>query len=514
MQDAGLMLPERGQGVQSPKGGPVVSRWTTLFWLVIVAGITLRILAGTQSLGFANPDEHQQYLEAAQGIVHGYCVTYWEYERGIRHYLYPGLLAGAIFLFELCGLSDPVLQAIAIRTLLGVFVLLSIVPVAHDWLRRGRLPAALCLITMAAFSPDMIFIGARTLSETAMIVPLMLGLYFFERRPAVAGALFGVMFAIRFQSAILIAGFALVSAFDAWKANAKGAWRSTVKLAAGLAISLLCMGLIDKLTWGAWFQSPVEYFQANILEGIASHFSPGPWHRYLHWIWHGFLQASPLLFALLAVGMAGNRRLAFVVLLFLLVHMLISNKQSRFLWPALPLALVLMAEGFETFYYWLGGQKGTVPFSLTRKLGQSPNRAKCIGVGLLACWLLVGAGIRFAQTDWVLEPMKSNSIALARIGRMPDVTGVAVYGLPDYACGNYFYLRRNVPYLAKDEYQQQAVFGDQRWKDGTINYLLTRPSDVALFEKWRPEEVDRVGEWGIYKLKKPGEGGKAGVGGG
>ncbi len=208
---------------------------------------------------------------------------------------------------------------------------------------------------MTAFSPDMIFIGARTLSETAMIVPLMLGLYFLERRPAVSGVLFGLMFAIRFQSALFIAGFVLVGLFDGWRAKGKGAWEPAIRLIAGLAVSVLCMGLIDKLTWGGWFHSPIEYFRANIIEGIAAHFASAPWHRYFHWIWHGFLEASPLLLGLLALGMLGNRRIAFVVLVFFIAHLLVGNKQPRFLWPALPLALVLISEGFETFYRWLDG---------------------------------------------------------------------------------------------------------------------------------------------------------------
>ncbi len=133
------------------------------------------------------------------------------------------------------------------------------------------------------------------------------------------------------------------------------------------------------------------------------------------------------------------------------------------------------------------------------------SKYKCIGIGVLACGLLLGVGIRFVHIDWTLEPMRSNSIALARIGRMPDVRGVAVYGIPEECCGNYFYLRRNVPYLAKDEHNEDAIVGDARWKEGRINYLLTRPGNVFLFYRSQPEEVDRVGQWGIYRLKKPGQ---------
>ena len=90
----------------------------------------MRVVAGIYSQGFYHPDEHQQYLEVAQGFVYGCHIRFWEEERGTRCYLYPGMLAGLLWLLDTAGVRDPVYQATAIRLMLSlsVFGSLLLVP--------------------------------------------------------------------------------------------------------------------------------------------------------------------------------------------------------------------------------------------------------------------------------------------------------------------------------------------------------------------------------------------------
>jgi hypothetical protein len=242
------------------------SRNRHLFWIILLAGAIVRIVAGTQSLGFVHPDEHQQYLEAAQKIVYRYGWTYWEYERGIRHYLYPGLLAGVLVTLEALRVQDPVHQAMVIRVLMGLAVLAVMAWAAREWIRDGKLVAGLALIALTAFSPDMIFIGARTLSETAMMIPLVLGVLVWRQRPFWAGILFGLMFAIRFQSAFSTVAFVLC-AIDA-DVMQRRSWKqgTTLPMTVGLGASLIFAGFIDRWTWGR-FHSPIEFVPADGYHG-------------------------------------------------------------------------------------------------------------------------------------------------------------------------------------------------------------------------------------------------------
>jgi phosphatidylinositol glycan class B len=466
-----------------PDKSVVDRRVVVLFGALLAAGIILRVAASVLSQGFVHPDEHQQYLEVAQGIVYGPWVKFWEYERGTRHYFYPSCLALFLYSLDLIGVRDSLYQATIIRALLAIAIFVGIALLARDWLRQGRIPAALCLLALAALSPDVIYMSIRTLSETAATIPFVLSLYFFKRDPFLTGFLLGIMFAVRFQTAFLIPGFFALSLYDDWSARQ---WRngSTWRLMAGLTISLLAVGLMDKLTWGRWFHSPLECFQANIIEGIAAGFGVSPWYQYLDWGAQLFAEAVPLLgLILIALGIVRERRLAFVGLIFLIGHSVIDRKDQRFLWPLAPIGLMVFAAGFEMVYRWLPERWGRVLF-----------------VAVLFCCLAGGSWIRIESLEWEPEPSRSSSQVLAKVGRYPDVTGVLVLNLPSVECGNYFYLRRDVPLLVRNVTDPSDITSHPLWNQGKINYVIACPKDAALLAKYRLDEIDAVHGLGIYKV--------------
>jgi len=225
-------------------------RVMVLFGTLLAIGMGLRMAVSALSQGFVHPDEHQQYLEVAQGIVYGPHISWWEYDRGTRHFFYPSCLALLLTSLDLIGVRDPLYQATIIRALLAIAILMGVALLARDWLRQGRIQAALCLLALAALSPDIIYMSVRTLSETAATIPFVLSIYFFQRDPFLTGFLLGIMFAIRFQTAFFIPGFFALSLYDDWSARQ---WRkgSTWRLAAGLTISLLgsAKNLIEQLCY-------------------------------------------------------------------------------------------------------------------------------------------------------------------------------------------------------------------------------------------------------------------------
>ncbi|HTU88751.1 MAG TPA: hypothetical protein VMF69_01525 [Gemmataceae bacterium] len=439
--------------------------------------------ASVFSQGFVHADEHQQYLEVAQGIVYGPWVKFWEHERGVRNYLYPGCLALLLWLLEKVGISDPVHQETATRALMSLSVFASISLLARDWLRQGRFAAAFCLLSLAALSPDVIYMSIRTLSETAAMIPLALSMYFFQRRPFLTGLLLGTMFAVRFQTAFFTLGFLALSLYDDWSA-AKWTNGATWKITAGLILSLSLMGFIDRVTWGRWFHSPIEAFRANITEGVAASFGTSRWDKHLEWTALLFAEAVPLFgFILLVLGLFYERRFALVASIFLFGHSAIGHKEYRFLWPILPIGLAVFSAGFESACAFLRSRFWKAAF-----------------VALLTCCLVKGSWSRLGHLDWNPEPSRASSLALAKVGRRADVTGVAVYNIPSAACGNYFYLRRNVPLVFQYGDDPSVLTCEPLWPQGKINYVIARTEDATLFLEMQLEEMDIVHDLGIYRL--------------
>ena len=182
--------------------------------------------------------------------------------------------------------------------------------------------------------------------------------------------------------------------------------------------------------------------------------------------------------------MLRKRRLALVGLLFLIGHSVIDRKDPRFLWPLAPIILLVVAAGFDMVYRWL-----------------AERRERAILIAVFACCLAGGSWIRIEHLNWNPEPARSSSLALAQVGRYPDVTGVAVFNLPSAECGNYFYLRREVPLLVIDVSHLSDITAHPLWRQGTINYLIAWPKDKPRFAKVRLEEMEVIHGLGIYKVR-------------
>jgi GPI mannosyltransferase 3 len=472
----------------TPDIAPAIPRsvWIA-FYLLLAVGVLVRCMAGSFSLGIVHPDEHQQYLEAAQKIVYGYNVQYWEYDRGIRHYLYPCILADLLFLGERLGISDPVDQAALIRILMGVSVFACFAAMSYRWMRQGRTVAALFLMVAAGLYSNAVFMSVRTLSETAVMIPLLLALLVWDRSRITAGMFFGLCFAVRFQSAFFILG---AIGIEIWNDRQlirnwlRGRiWQGgTPDFIVGLAIAMLFLGAFDRFTWGAWFHSPIEYFRANICEGVADSFGVKPFYQYFAWYGsHMFLKTSIAVPFLVIAGWKRQPRWAFLGMVFFLGHCAIGHKEARFLWPLLPLVLLLASEGFEVFY--------------DRMARAGKMKMGCV---LLALTFLPG----YFFIDWRVDPTYSVNLALTDAGKRPDNRGTVVVGLGEASCGNYFFLRKHVPYAAFDEDETQDFLDDPRWQKGDFNYLVIRPELLCILGNAHTECVSSVGEWGVYRIRE------------
>ena len=74
------------------------SRLETAAILAFAFLLFLTVRQATRYIAF--PDENFDYMEQAYRLVHGYGTPAWTFELGMRSWIFPGLLAGAMWLIE------------------------------------------------------------------------------------------------------------------------------------------------------------------------------------------------------------------------------------------------------------------------------------------------------------------------------------------------------------------------------------------------------------------------------
>lgn len=473
------------------------------FAFFVVAGLCERLLGGVYSVAIAHPDEHQQYLEVAQKLAFGGpAIEFWEQARGMRNLFYPYLLAGILRVAQALGLDEPLGQGAVLRVMLALAVFSLFAKLCARLVREGQTRLGLSALGLFALLPSFVYLNVRCLSENAMTIPLLGALLCLPKRPGAAGLCLGIMFAVRFQSAFVALGIFGIALYDdivSWKGAAarpslRQLWHDgqSLRMSAGALLAiLLFVGLLDKLTLGGWFHSPIEYLEANIIENKAAAWGTSPWYQYLIWtsaaVWHAAFFAA----LLLVFGLRRGWRWFVPALAMLLGHSLVGHKEPRFIWGVAPLMVLVAAAGFEAGWDALG------------KWTPRPSTARLLYSALTLSCLVVGAFVTWPGIPWTKAPYTDSAYALDYIRRRPDVRGVAVVNLRPWLAGNYFYLRRSVPLL----FPKKPL---ERRQAREINYVLAnRREPSALSQLLRLKRGDRwegplfvYGRSSVYRLRR------------
>lgn len=292
------------------------------------------IIACWFSIGFRHGDEHFQIYEFA-GHLLGWNQDgdmAWEYHNRMRPSLQPCITAAGIVAMNTIGISDPFTQAFMFRLVAAALLFYAL----YRWLKaEGKerdLLAVFCLFFFC-LTP---YIAARYSSEglaASMLILLIARLRTagIPRDYFVAGLLAGLSFAFRFQLAFALAGVAV------WYLLAKKFnWKEVLGLAGGFLLVFAFSVLVDRFFYGEWVIAPYQYFYQNIVLDKASNYGVDPWWYYL-WILpnYGFWLPGLLV---IAAGVYYTIRkpkdlVTWVLWLFVIGHMLVAHKESRFMFP-------------------------------------------------------------------------------------------------------------------------------------------------------------------------------------
>lgn len=449
-------------------------RWATAgaAWslpVYLALGLVLRLPAVLWADGYEFVDQQYQYVDPAWHLATGQAWSpTWEWNSGMRSWLYPGFLAGVFRLVLAVGVEDPLW---CMRVVRAVHALLSLLPLAMFWLcivrwrpvGEPRLP-----LLLFAGSGLLVTLGVQPSGLTwggTLAVAAVLAFHGPRWFPWLAGLLLGLAFGGRVQDALFGPALFAVGLFQR-------RWAALAGLVLGCVPGLVLQGLVDLWTYGRFFSSPIAYYVCNVELGAAAKWSQQPW-----WFYGvlGVLPATLLVppwfgpaWSTLRRGSALLPAACAAAALHLGMHSCLDRKAIRFEYSALALLLAVVFAG-------LGGQAQ-----------QRFARSFRLGVVAVHAALLLWASFVFHHEG----PVRA-AIAL---GGHPEFRGdlVAVDGDATMVGGAY--------YLRRAELNITSVS-----REGLGEHLMGLPAAAAPFVVASRTALAGVDSTGVGRLEPVGE---------
>jgi hypothetical protein len=398
--------------------------------LLIAGGLALRAWLAVSDMPMIYPDEHFQTLEPASRAVYGFGWMSWEWTEGIRSWVVPGLFMPVLLPLKLLGFKGGPAAIHLCRLWLALWSGAALWGFHRLLLDRGIRPIAhFVSLALLCFSPAMAIWSAATFSESwalALLWGLMPAtLRALEsddpKRWTAAGIFLGLTFTLRLQMLAWAPGLALLFV---WRASDR---RILVRLIIGYLVPVALQGLLDWATWGYPFHSAIRNVSFNVIQGVADLNGRSPWHHYFALIWND-LGAGILIPMLALVAMAAIRarlrlrtrdaRVLVPAAGFVLAHLVIGHKETRFVLPAFPALFYLLAlaldglcEGLPTadtvIRYCALGSLALIP--LCARLARNPARFSYLDRSALCLAIDRDGGLRrdpaagllLVESSWV-----------------------------------------------------------------------------------------------------------------
>ena len=449
-----------------------------LFWGGVVGiGFLVRLYYFMTGGGIHHADQHMQYVEPAHWFSTGNAWLPWEYQRGVRSWALPASYGALLEFADILNFRG--WAAHRFLAFHNAVLSMAIIPAAY------RLGAAIAndkpgtatsagfgLAIWCALFPPMVAFSPHTLSEVhGLVVTTWAFAFWAELRGSQGeergrarnmalglGLLIGVAVWLRFT---LLAFFPIVFLDLLWRQRREFVWALL-----SFFFVLLCMGILDAVTWQYPFQSIIEYFRYNLIEDGASNHGVSPWYMYVETLfWERLGWAFPLIVVPFFWSFRRQRALGSVALFALLAFSCIRHKEERFLLSVWPVFLACV---------WLGSEDLV---ERLRRLVSNPAGLGGIVWGrnaLLCLQLLCVCAAGFVGAEKIrLHRQEGLFLAQDFVGQQADASGLLVDDRL-HLSGGYTLLAKNIPLL-----QYRLI----RTQYPVFNY-------VAVYREKKVQEMD------------------------
>ena len=307
------------------------------FWMVMAAAAALRLLAAITGDWLMRTDELFQYLEQAHRVVFGYGQIPWEFRFGMRSWLLPAMSVPPLWFAKTLGFDSPDSYAPIVRSF---HALLSLAVPAGMYLFTRRFHseyAARAALVFGCFWHELVVVSPHPSAENAATTFAFAALILMTRSPGVArraliGFLLGMIVATRIQYAPVAGVVGLLLLFrPTWRANA-------AMIGGGLA-ALVVAGAVDYLTWGAWWESYINYLDLQF-SGYTQYTAGHP-HPMLHFK-SALIASAGLFYIAMFAALFRHRRLWAPLALFLAVQIPHNIFVGEYLNTAIGVPFLLM----------------------------------------------------------------------------------------------------------------------------------------------------------------------------
>lgn len=463
-----------------------------LIWLLSFLVICITAYFST---GYFHADEHYQIIEFA-----GYKLGWnqandltWEFRDQIRPTLQPWIGVWVFGTFKALGIKDPYSLAFFLRLLSGLLFLVAL----HFFFKQtkekfnrydfdGGLWQTIYLLafTLTWFIP---YLAVRFSSETASAICLLVAFGYLMndlkriKKGFFIGFILGLAFLFRFQSAFAILG---IGCWFVFFKRTEG--RILSQLILGIVVTILLGVLLDSLFYGQLAFTPWNYFNQNILQGMASNFGEEPASYYLMNSFRlptTFIGSLFIISFLYALILNYKSPLIWGLLFFIIGHLLVGHKEERFLFPVaffIPWFVVTFLYDLVHFIH-----KRALSFGVAITYGVITLTTFTVSFPALS---LESAGLgRTGVTHFIHTKYPKQSVYLVHSTYTNPYNPFE--GLPQN-----FYLDKQIQMIRIDTPNQLRDSVQKR--KGTV--LICINEQNLLYDSY-PEEIERLGFKQIYR---------------
>lgn len=323
------------------------------FRWILLAALAVHIVAAWFSNGYHAVDEHFQVIAFAEAKAGHEPVAGlpWEYAAQVRSALLPAVCMAVFGTARSFGIHDPLVLAFLLRLLTAFLALVAVtvfVRSTRHLVEQRFLAAYVLLSYLLWFLP---FLHVRFTGETwsgsflLLAVASLLAPKGAGRNFAGTGCLLGLAFLCRPPVLAAAAGMWLWLAVVERERIA-----NMMRLLAGFSVVGAAGLALDSWFYGTFTVTAANYLRLGMLGTDHGVFLEYPWWYYYAWV---FKYAIPLFGAaiLLAFGalcaLRPKHLLTWVLVPFLVFHMLVPHKELRFLYPLADLVILMVVLALQ-----------------------------------------------------------------------------------------------------------------------------------------------------------------------